>query len=297
MVESKVPGVSVVIPVYNDVERLERCLDSLAQQTYPVSDYEVIVVDNASTDDIKTVVDRCPVASYQFESKPGSYAARNRGLLVARGEIIAFTDSDCLPAADWIEKGVKELAANPDAGLIGGAIELFYIDPKRLTAVEVYESILGFPQEKYIREQNFGATANVFTYRRVIDDVGAFNDALKSGGDSEWGKRVAAAGYPLVYSEFVKVGHPSRSTFAEYYQKTIRVMSGLPAFRRSGMAVSTILWQMLKGLVIPPFERISRILKQADHRSTKEKIKLVIVVLFIRYIWVLEGARLQYRNR
>lgn len=289
--------VSVIIPVFNDVVRLGQCLDALEKQSCSKDGYEIIVVDNASTDDIKSLVSKYEGVSYQYEVKPGSYAARNKGLSVATGEMIAFTDSDCIPANDWIEQGVKALQDNPECGLVGGAIELFYKNPNSLTGVELYESLLGFPQQKYIEDENFGATANVFTFRKVIDAVGLFNAELMSGGDSEWGKRVAATGYSLCYVDSVQVAHPARSTYSEYYKKTIRVMSGLPAFRKPQKSLAKIVWHFVKGLLVPPVSRVRKVLRQAGGRSKAEKMRLMLVVLFIRYVWVLEGARLQIKNR
>ena len=101
--------VSVIIPVYNDSERLKLCLEALENQTYSKDLYEVIVVDNASEEDIKSIVGQFSQAKYTYESQSGSYVARNKGISIARGEILAFTDSDCIPASDWIEKGVANL--------------------------------------------------------------------------------------------------------------------------------------------------------------------------------------------
>lgn len=294
---TSIPKVSVIIPVFNDERRLQLCLDALEAQTWPKDRYEVIVIDNASTQDIKTLVSRYPQVSYQYEPKPGSYAARNKGLSVAGGEIIAFTDSDCVPAPDWVEKGVDVLQSNPDCGLVGGVIELFYRNPKRMTGIELYESLMGFPQRKYIEKDQFGATANVFTFRKVIDHVGLFNDELKSGGDAEWGKRVAKHGYPLLYADAVRVAHPARSTYTEYYRKTVRVMSGLPEIRDKRLALRDIAVSFIKGVLIPPVSRIRMILRQAGERGIRDKFKLALVVLFIRYVWVIEGARLQLKNR
>ena len=79
--------VSVIIPVYNDAERLKKCLLALEKQTYPQAQYEVIVVDNASEENIKDVVSQFPQARLTFENSPGSYAARNQGISIAKGEL------------------------------------------------------------------------------------------------------------------------------------------------------------------------------------------------------------------
>ena len=286
------PQVTVLIPVFNDKVRLGKCLEALERQGYPKDRYEVVVVDNASTEDIKGVVARFGQAHYCYEGTPGSYAARNKGLTVASGEIIAFTDSDCIPADDWVESGVSALRDNPDCGLVGGAITLFYRDPDHPTAVELYESLRAFPQKQYIEEAQFGATANVFTHRKIFDAVGNFNSKLKSGGDAEWGKRVAVAGYKLHYAANVRIAHPARSTYAEYYKKTVRVMGGLSAFRQTDVPLAVILRQLLKGIT-PPLSGIRKIFGEAREMTVSQKLKLATVVLFLHYIWVFERARLQ----
>src|SRR5262245_61424835 len=94
------PFVSVIIPVFGDVEPLATCLDHLEHQTYSRACFEVIVADNGCPDLARAVRGRD--VRVVREPKPGSYAARNAGLAIAAGEIIAFTDADCLPSADWI---------------------------------------------------------------------------------------------------------------------------------------------------------------------------------------------------
>jgi len=295
--ESGYPQVSVLIPVFNDERRLGQCLEALEGQTYPKDSYEVIVIDNASTVDIKSVVARFGQASYAYEEKRGSYAARNKGLTVASGKIIAFTDSDCIPAANWIESGVATLAGIPNCGLVAGVIQFFYKDADHLTAVELYERVLGFPQKKYIEEERFGATANVFTYRKILDAVGWFDAERQSGGDRDWGQRVHAAGYALYYADDVVVAHPARATYSEMYSKTIRVMSGLSNLSAGRLSRFTVLKQLVRGLLIPPFSRIRLVLEQAGKLSLWQTIKLVSVVLFGQYVWVLEKARIRQRQR
>src|ERR1041384_5139232 len=98
---NKYSFVSVIVPVWNDAERLGHCLHALEKQTYPAESYEVIVVDNGSTDSVACLVAAYGRARLVSEQRPGSYAARNTGLNLARGQVIAFTDADCLPAPDW----------------------------------------------------------------------------------------------------------------------------------------------------------------------------------------------------
>ena len=294
--------VSVIVPVYNDEIRLQKCLDALENQSYPKDYYEIIVVDNASTVDLKSIVDCFKQSHYYYEAQPGSYAARNTGLTVSTGEVIAFTDSDCIPAHNWIERGVYALQKNHNSGLVGGAITFFYKNPNCLTGVELYEQYEGFPQKRYIEKENFGATANVFTYRKVIDSVGKFDSKLKSGGDSEWGKRVARAGYNLCYAEDVEVKHPARSTYSEYYKKISRVIGGLQGFNNPNspnpnITFTQIAYQIVRGVLLPPFSRMRKILNKAKQNTFVAKYKLILVILFIHYAWIFERARCQLKQR
>ena len=103
----KMPFVSVIIPVYNDADGLDKCLHSLDAQSYPRDLFEVVVVDNDSEIKIDKIVKKYKQSVLTHERKPGSYAARNRGISLAKGEIIGFTDSDCVPSKKWIENSSR----------------------------------------------------------------------------------------------------------------------------------------------------------------------------------------------
>src|SRR5262245_37657845 len=119
------PFVSVIVPVWNSPELIAICLSALTAQTYPRDRFEVLVVDNASTDSTAEVARSFPIATVLLERTPGSYHARNRALKEARGEYVAFTDADCIPAPDWLEKAIESALRHPNAGVFAGRIELF----------------------------------------------------------------------------------------------------------------------------------------------------------------------------
>lgn len=213
---------SVIIPVYNDLERLEVCLDALSAQTF--DDFEVIVVDNGSDVDIKGIVERHGF-TYLKESKTSSYCARNRGVKHAKGEILAFTDSDCIPDKDWIKNGVRQITKHEKIGLVGGRVELFFKGEKP-NAAELFDRYNSFDQEKVIKKSNFGMTANIFSTKKVFSKTGSFNPKLKSGGDLEWGQRVFSDGFKLFYANDVLVRHPARSSIKELIDKRRRLVGG-----------------------------------------------------------------------
>ncbi len=211
---NRTPLVSVIVPVYNDNEFLQACLNALAKQTYTKEQYEIIVVDNNSQEDVGIVVDGFEHVTLVHESQPGSYIARNTGIEVAKGEVIAFTDADCIPAPKWLENGVSTLHSEPNVGLVAGHIDLFAKDSENPNPFELYETVaLAFPQDQFLADDQFGVTANLFTFKHVLDKVGGFNETLKSGGDKEWGQRVFKAGYTQLYAKDANVDHPARSTW------------------------------------------------------------------------------------
>jgi len=287
------PLVSIIIPVFNDAKRLQTCLSALESQTYPSSRYEIVVVDNGSDDDIEEVTRQFAQVSTAFESCPGSYAARNQGISLAKGEIIGFTDADCIPAPDWIERGVANLQRVPNCGLIAGRIELFFLDPARPTAVELYESIKAFPQKEYIKKYNYGATANVWTFKSVIDNVGVFDATLKSGGDREWGQRVFAAGYNQVYADDVGVAHPARHSLSQLYKKVVRSVGGsYDRKSKQNFSSKRFIAALAKDLR-PPSGLVSHIFSDRNISGMKQKSYALFVLLLTRYWRASERIRLQ----
>ena len=91
------PFVSVIVPVYNDPEGIRDCLTALSEQSYPDDRYEVIVVDNGSTDSTRSVISEFPVTFRIEDEIQGSYAARNTGIANAHGDVFGFVDADCTP--------------------------------------------------------------------------------------------------------------------------------------------------------------------------------------------------------
>lgn len=288
------PFISVIIPVFNNPEGLKKCLEALENQTYPKSLYEVIVVDNGSDEDIKEVVSQFSQAFAAYESQPGSYFARNKGLCLAKGDVLAFTDSDCIPAPDWIEKGVTHLLRTPNCGLVAGKIELFFKNPAQPTAVEYYDStIMGFPQQKYIEESRFGATANLFTFRSVIDKVGSFEQTLKSSGDREWGQRVFLAGYEQIYADDVCVAHPARHSLEQLHKKVVRKIGGYQDVKKKkGYSFREFIDDMAIDLS-PPFRVFFRIWLDKNLKGGKQKLNFIFLFLYIKYLKAWEKLRLQ----
>ncbi|MGL6344234.1 MAG: glycosyltransferase, partial [Waterburya sp.] len=263
------------------------------EQTYPQDLYEVIVVDNASDESIEPIVAQYKQAVATYEKQPGSYAARNQGISLAKGEILAFTDSDCIPAKDWLENGVAALKSNPNCGIVGGQVKLFYQDPKHLTAVELYENYGAFTQQQNIEKFRFGVTANLFTFKSVFERVGNFNSQLKSNGDREWSHRVYNHKYQLVYDQQVLVHHPARFSLKEIYQKCLRTVGGQEEVaQKNNDKLVKIDSKLILGF-LPPIKYYYRVFAVKNKYSISEKIKIILVFSVLKYAGQIERMRIR----
>lgn len=220
--------VSVVVPVYNDAAGVETTLESLVEQTYPGTRYEVLAVDNGSTDDTATVIrsfaERSDVVRYLEETEmQGSYAARNAGIESARGEVFAFVDADMTVPPDWVETCAQQV--HTSRPYLAFDVELYFAGRRSL--VGAYNRRTGFPVERYVRNQRYAPTCALAVHRSVVDAVGDFDSRLVSGGDSEFGNRVAAAGYPLSFTDAATLRHPVRNSLPSLLKKEWRVGRGL----------------------------------------------------------------------
>jgi glycosyltransferase involved in cell wall biosynthesis len=286
------PFVSVIVPVFNDPERLALCLQALENQTYPHNSYEVIAVDNGSDESIEPIVARFCQARTTYEGRSSSYAARNKGISLAQGEVIAFTDADSIPFADWIEKGVAHLLRSPRCGLVAGRVEIFCKHPARPTTVELYERLTAFQQKVSVELGKYGATVSLFTLKTVLAQVGLFDADVKSGGDIEWGHRVSAFGYELIYAEDTCVAHPARHSFAQLYKRVTRVIGGFYDLNRKKRVPYLGLG---RGFIIdsfPPINASLEVLRSQQLKGVTDKIRVIFVMFFVQYVQVWERMRL-----
>ncbi|EKO3884595.1 glycosyltransferase family 2 protein [Vibrio metschnikovii] len=288
MKQKSFPLISVIIPTYHDWDRLQLCLDALKKQTYPREHFEIIVANNDPKDDIPLgfdVPENCVVLE---ESKPGSYAARNAALSIAKGEILAFTDSDCQPQEDWLLNAVSLFEEQPNVSRIGGRIRLIMGDTKQ-TIAEIYEKAYAFRQQDFIRDKGMAATGNMIARKSVFDSIGFFNHSLMSGGDAEWGMRAQSKNFEIVYSEDCVVWHPTRRQLSEIIQKTKREAGGHFKLMQSKSLVKK-LFSILVG-VLPPVKSIWRVFRD-ENIAINEFFIAVTIRYYLRLISTTEKIKI-----
>ncbi len=226
----KPPRFSVVIPTYNRKALLRRCLEAALGQDYP--DYEVIVVDDGSTDGTGEMVRReFPQVRYiRQEPNRGPAAARNRGIEAATGEIVAFTDDDCVVPRDWLTRLLEGFRRYPDVAGVGG----FQDPPETLIsdnpiARAEHTRRLQRWGEQAFREVTGGAevpglgTNNVAYRRDVLLQVGGFDEGfpVAAGEDADLKLRIAQAGYKLLYIP-IGVEHYRAYTWKAQWRMSVR---------------------------------------------------------------------------
>jgi glycosyltransferase involved in cell wall biosynthesis len=275
------PSVSVIVPVLNDPHGLARCLERLEAQTYPRDLYEVLVVDNGSREPIDTIVGQFPQARSLSEPRGAQFTARNTGVAASKGTVLAFTDADCLPLADWLERGVQALLETPNCAQVGGAVEVYPLDRRRPTAVETYDVIRAFPQRHYIELDHYAVTANMFTFRDVYEVVGPFDGHMASGGDNEWGKRLHDRGLVQVYCKDARVQHPARRSFTALYRKIRRTAIGHHYLNVLRMGKTYSPGRFLYDLRLPVKE-ILRAVGDPRLPGVKPKLQYIGVAIFVR---------------
>jgi GT2 family glycosyltransferase len=208
------PRISVVIPHLNQHEFLSRCLASLASGTRRPD--EVIVVDNGSRA-LPEAICAAHGARLLTEAEPGPGPARNLGVAVSSGDILAFIDADCIADPGWLA-AAEAAMADPSATILGGDVRVALANPARPTMTESYESLYAYRMDRYIAREGFTGTGNLVVRRTVLDDVGSFA-GIGVAEDRDWGHRATAKGYRIRFVPQMRAYHPARQSIAELCTK------------------------------------------------------------------------------
>ena len=323
---SPLPMVTVVIPTRNRREMLQAGLESLLRQSYPKDRYEIIVVDNGSTDGTEEMVMGVQANSnglvrYFRQENLGPAVARNRGIQEGKGEIVAFTDSDCIAHSDWLEAGVDALLQDGKLGLISGRVL-----PMPGKAVTFLTRTV--QQE---REGETYPTCNIFYRKEALDRVGDFDaffrqhkhykDIPLGGEDTELAWRVKRAGWKstfaseaLVYHEVTRITamekllcEPGRCRIMPYLVREIpelRTSMFLRYFacKETALFDLAVVGLLLAALIHPVFVllslpfplRLSWVLKQG---GSKRLLKFGFAHLFFATsVWYLAYGSVKYRS-
>ncbi len=215
------PTATVVVPAYNAAATLSTCLHALTQQTYPRSAYEVIVVDDGSSDDTARAAEQSGADRVLRCPHRGPAAARNAGIAAAQGRLILLTDADCEPATDWIARMLAPFD-DPEVAGVKGSYKT------RQTQVVARLAQCEF-EERYDLQERQPTIDFVDTYAAafradVLREVGGFDPAFTRANneDAELSYRLAERGHKLVFVRQAQVTHRHVATWRGYFRLKTR---------------------------------------------------------------------------
>lgn len=211
---------SVIIPAYNASATIARALNALARQDFR-GPFEVIVVDDGSTDDTPAIVKNFPSVLYARQGNAGPAAARNHGARLAKGQYLCFTDSDCVPHPDWISCLLQGFSS-PEIGVVSGSYGI--ANPTSPLARGIHAEIVfrhkyllpDFP--KAFGSYNFCARTDVF------GQVGGFHAGYRqaSGEDNDLSYKILKAGYRIYFQRKALVDHHHTDKLGKYLKEQFR---------------------------------------------------------------------------
>lgn len=229
--------ISVIVPVYNAEQTLRACLESLFAVEH--LDYEVIVVDDGSTDGTVALASTYPCKLVSLKRNVGAGEARNRGVEHAQGEILAFTDGDCIVPSDWLAKIERALQ-----GDVAGVTGVYAIpdDPSPLARFVGHDIRLRFMHLS--GETNVFGTYNGAVLRNVFEQVGGFDPRIRGASweDVEFGLHVVEKGHKLVIDKDNIVFHQHPETALVYVRKQARKAYGQFLLRSRGRQSDYVNW-------------------------------------------------------
>lgn len=230
--------ITVIVCTFNNSHLLKRCLHSLVKQKFSFSQYEIVVVDNNSTDNTRSIVDEFQKTDeatirYIFERRQGLSIARNRGIQESKGQYVAFTDDDATADSHWLVSLYKAFTrSDPHPDVVGGKILPIAESPIPLWYPERAYSMLGAldlgPKEHLLHENELIFGGNMAFRKTLFDEAGLFNEQLGLKGakkcwseDTEFIRRLLSLNKKVYYTPHAIIHHfvPARKLTLSYLMK------------------------------------------------------------------------------
>ncbi len=214
------PYLSIVIPVYNRGKFIASLIESISRQSYPNEKFEVVIVDDGSTDDTKGGIERLQKLNscnlrYFYQKNKGPAAARNLGLNNSKGEIVVFTDSDCLVSHNWLEEISKGYDNKRVAG-VGGTVKAMPID----SVISSYCAYIRMNERPKMNKTGivYLITANASFRKSYLDLIGGFDEryTFPGGEDPDLCYRLREKGYYFKYNSKAIVFNPHKNNLIEF---------------------------------------------------------------------------------
>ncbi len=211
------PIVSVIVPAYNAEKTIGQCLKALTGQSYPTNLYEVIVVDDGSTDGTCNIVKDYAVRYVRYENS-GPATARNKGVQETRGKIVLFTDSDCVPDANWVDEMIKPFG-DPKVMAVKGAYRTKQQSIiARFSQIEFEER---FELLKKVESIDMVDTYSAGYRKEIFLQMGGFDTSfpVANNEDTELSYRMSNLGFKMVFNPNAIVYHLNHPSSIRRYAR------------------------------------------------------------------------------
>jgi GT2 family glycosyltransferase len=229
------PFFSIIVPTFDRPEALTACVQAIKKLDYPQDRFEVIIVDDGSSVPIKPFDQNLrDVANITIlrQINTGPASARNTGAQQAKGDILAFTDDDCMPTPQWLRELARSFNDNP-LGLVGGRtvnglVDNLYSTASQMIVEEAYAFFLS--RDSDLR---FFASNNMAVAARLFHKIGGFDSSFRTSEDREFCDRWIRQGHPLVYVPQAIVFHHHHLTMTTFIRQHFYYGCGAYRFHRA----------------------------------------------------------------
>ena len=212
------PSISIIIPAYNVADTIEECLSALLDQTVPRQQYEIVVINDGSTDRTEEIARKYDVRLVS-QSNQGRAAAKNTGIREARGEFLLFIDADCVATRNWIEAITAPLANEEIVGVAGTLRTWQKGIAARFTQIEYEDKYKRMGSRKYV---DIVDTASAAYRKQVFEENGTFDSTLRWAEDTDFSFRLAHKGYKMAFAPCAIVLHRHPESIFDYARRKWR---------------------------------------------------------------------------
>lgn len=271
------PRISVIVPSYNSRRTIGTCLQSLFKQTCDQS-FEVIVVDSSSDGTDQGIAEIFPDAKLihlQEKTIPGT--ARNIGAQQARGEILAFTDSDCIPASDWLQTICENISSG--YGIVGGSVENGRPE-SMISRAEYYIEFREFSTSSPKREIRFLPSCNFAIRKSVFDAVNGFPE-VRASEDTFFAHNLTEQGHKILFDPEVRIKHLNRNQWKPYLQNQFVIGKYAAVVRKLLPMPGAFFVRVPYAFPILPVVRTLRTLQFIFQNSFKHAVQQLLDFLLI----------------
>jgi len=263
--------ISVVIPALNSASTISHTLSSIFSNEFPRSLYEVLVIDNGSSDDTVQIAKRYPVKVHHCPKK-GIGPPRNFGIRMAKGDIVCFTDSDCIVEKDWLEKITGFFEQNPKADGVGGPVFPYFRSQNKIQRLtgELFAEDQGYPKE--IKKVEFGSLngmifgSNCAYKKKALVHAGFFSEPGGSNLELSW--RLARMGRNLFFNPSIRACHIFPYSLKGILKQQFRWGSQLTHMKR----VNNLDEENIKGIALISYFLARRLLSLISLNNLEKRV-------------------------